>query len=113
MERAGADRIAGTAHREGSRKDVDVLFEVSVEKEKVSHIFCGSRKQTGAGREDRSLGHVSHGVTMPVGQSHSLCSRNRLDIKEPRRKGSSLGPKSLLSVRKSTMRAERATSCWG
>lgn len=50
VERGGEDRPDRIIHFKGSRKDLDMLFEASIEKERMSQIFCGSRKQTGLRR---------------------------------------------------------------
>lgn len=47
MERGGEDKLDRITHSKGSRKDLEMLFEVNIEKERMSQIFCGSRKQTG------------------------------------------------------------------
>lgn len=47
MERGGEHSPDRITHFKDSRKDLDVLFEVSIEKKRMSQIFCGSRKPTG------------------------------------------------------------------
>lgn len=47
VERGGEHSPDRITHFDGSTKDLDMLFEVSIEKKRMSQVFCESRKQAG------------------------------------------------------------------
>lgn len=47
VERGGEHSPDRMTHFDGSRKDLDMLFEVSLENKRMSQVFCESRKQAG------------------------------------------------------------------